>query len=163
LTTGLIIGNRAEILHRLSPKRFSHVLLVRNETTLAMHDQMTFFIKSFFFFLIGLMFPTSPRLILLGAAFAGMMFLFRIPALLVSLAGAGFRFHEKSMISVAIPRGMAAGVLSTMPLQYGVPGTEYLSSAVFSAIVFSILIFAGGYSLVGRLGKGSQRYVQKII
>jgi cell volume regulation protein A len=154
LTTGLIIGNRAEILARLSPKRFSHVQLVRNETTLAMHDQMTFFIKSFFFFLIGLMFPTSPKLILLGAAFAGMMFLFRIPAVLFSLAGAGFRFHQKSMISVAIPRGMAAGVLSAMPLQYGVPGTENVSPAGFSAIVFSILIFAGGYSLVSRLGKG---------
>jgi cell volume regulation protein A len=155
LTTGLIVGNRAEILHRLWPNRFSQAQHVRNETSLAMHDQMTFFIKSFFFFLIGLMFPTSPRLILLGAAFAGMMFLFRIPAVLLSLIGAGFRYHQKSMISVAIPRGMAAGVLSAMPLQYGVPGSENISPAVFSAIVFSILIFSGGYSLVSRLGKGN--------
>jgi cell volume regulation protein A len=59
------------------------------------------------------------------------------------------------MISVAIPRGMAAGVLSAMPLQHGVPGSENFSPAVFSAIVFSILIFSAGYSLVSRLGKGN--------
>jgi hypothetical protein len=33
------------------------------------------------------------------------------------------------MVDIAMPRGIAAGVLSTLPLQYGVPGAESLSRA----------------------------------
>lgn len=96
------------------------------------------------------MFPTSPRMILLGLAFTFLMLLFRIPAVLISLIGAGFSFGQQAMIAVAIPRGMAAGVLSALPMYYGVPGMENLSQGVFSAIVFSILIFTIGFSMVRR-------------
>ena len=151
LTTALILGNAEFILPRIPFIRVSDRLFVRNEAALKIHDQMTFFIKSFFFFLIGLMFPTSPRMILLGLVFAVFMLVFRIPAVALSLVGADFRLDQQAMISVAIPRGMAAGVLSALPMYYGVPGMENLSQGVFSAIVFSILIFTIGFSVVRRI------------
>ena len=92
-------------------------------------------------------------MILIGAAFVLVMLLFRIPAVVVALKGAGFTFHQKSMKATAIPRGMAAGVLSALPMHYGVPGMGNLSQGVFSAIVFSILLFTLGFSLVKRMGK----------
>lgn len=152
LTTGLIFGNRAEILPRIWPRRFKLMRFERDETPWTIHSQMTFFIKSFFFFLIGLMFPTTPRMLLLGLAFAFFMLLFRIPAVALSLIGGGFRLRQQSMVAVAIPRGMAAGVLSALPFHYGVPGMENLSEGIFSAIVFSILIFTAGFWMVSRLG-----------
>ncbi|UCF90835.1 MAG: cation:proton antiporter [Desulfobacterales bacterium] len=151
LATALIIGNDKDILPRIFPNRFRGYRFVKNEAALEIHDQITFFIKSFFFFLIGLMFPTSPKMILLGLVFALAMLLFRIPAVAFALIGAKFRFHQQSLIAVAIPRGMAAGVLSALPMHYGVPGMENLSQGVFSAIVFSILIFTLGFSLVSRM------------
>ena len=153
LTSALLIGNSEEILRKLSVKKFSDKQFVKNNVALALHDQMSFFIKSFFFFLIGLMFPTSLKMILLGLVFTLFMVVFRVPAVLIATKGAGFTFKQKMLITTAIPRGMAAGVLSALPVYYGVPGVENLSQGVFSAIVFSILAFTLGFSIVKRFDK----------
>jgi hypothetical protein len=42
-------------------------------------------------------------------------------------------------------------VLATLPLQYGVPGAENLAPAIFAVIALSVLVFAIGFSIVGRL------------
>ncbi len=96
------------------------------------------------------MFPVSPRLIVLGAAAAVLLLLFRIPAVRISLRGTGLNPGQLRMVDVAIPRGIAAGVLSALPLQYGVAGAENLSPGVFSLIVFSIILFAVGFAIVKR-------------
>ena len=116
-----------------------------------MQDQMTFLIKSFFFFLIGLMFPTDLKKIVLAAV--GVLFLvaMRIPAVLLSTRSMGLGKKEFWFLSVSIPRGLAAGVLATLPMHYGVPGAENLASVIFAVIVISVLIFATGFSIVGRL------------
>lgn len=154
LIAALIIGNAPELFRRFGSSRFNinPDAFVKDEAALAIHDHMNFFIKSFFFFLIGLMFPTSPLMILVGAAFAVFMLMFRVPATWLSLQSADFDLRQKMMVTVAIPRGMAAGVLSALPLHYGVPGvTTRLSEGVFSAIVFSILIFTVGFAVLKRL------------
>jgi potassium/hydrogen antiporter len=91
---------------------------------------LTFIIKSFFFTLIGLMFPSSPRLIALGAGAALLLLLFRIPAVRLCLRGSGLNRGQLQMLDIAIPRGLAAGVLSTLPLYYGIPNAENLSPGV---------------------------------
>ena len=111
---------------------------------------MTFLIKSFFFTLIGLMFPLSPRLIAMGAVAAVLLLLFRIPAVRLCLSGTGLNRAQLRLVDVAIPRGIAAGVLSALPLQFGIPGAENLSPGVFSLIVFSIILFAIGFAVVKR-------------
>jgi len=111
---------------------------------------MTFFIKSFFFFLIGLMFPTSPRLILIGAGMALFLALFRIPAARISLWKSGISKHDRRIVMVCIPRGLAAGVMSTIPMQVGLPNMEALTPGIFATIVFSILFFAIGFALLKR-------------
>ena len=116
-----------------------------------MQDQMTFLIKSFFFFLIGLMFPTDLKQIVLAAI--GVLFLMamRVPAVLLSTRSMGLGKKEFWFLCAAIPRGLAAGVLATLPMQYGVPGAENLAPAIFAVIVLSVLVFAIGFSIVGRL------------
>ena len=54
-------------------------------------------------------------------------------------------------LNAAIPRGLAAGVLATLPMRYGVPGAENLAPVIFAVIVLSVLVFAIGFSIVGRL------------
>jgi cell volume regulation protein A len=60
---------------------------------------MSFLIKSFFFVLIGLMFPTSPRLILLGALPVLFLLAARIPA--VWLATGGLGLSRKQFLPIA--------------------------------------------------------------
>lgn len=153
LISALLIGNSAEILKILKIKRFKRRSYEYRPSDLVVHEHISFFIKSFFFFTIGLMFPTDLRLILLGAAFAVMLLVFRWPAVKLSLLGAGFSGSQQALASVAIPRGMAAGVLSMVPMQRGIPYTENLVAGVFAGIVFSILLFTAGFALVQRSTK----------
>lgn len=155
LVTALLIGNSKDILKLLHITRFKKSSYQYRPSDLVVHDHISFFIKSFFFFMIGLMFPTSLRLILLGAAFAVMLLVFRWPAVKLSLWGAGLSRSQQALATVAIPRGMAAGVLSMIPFQKGVPYTENLVSAVFAGIVFSILLFTIGFALVQKSAKPS--------
>ncbi len=153
LISALLIGNSTEILKILHIRRFKRRSYEYRPSDLIVHEHISFFIKSFFFFMIGLMFPTELRLILLGAAFAVMLLLFRWPAVKLSLWGSGMSRSQQSLAVVAIPRGMAAGVLSMVPFQRGVPYTENLVSGVFAGIVFSILLFTVGFALVQRSAK----------
>lgn len=150
LVASLLIGNASAIVPRLFPGASSEAFTA-SAVTQVMQDQMTFLIKSFFFFLIGLMFPTDPRLVALASL--GVLFLFamRIPAVRLSTVGLGFSRREVWLLNVAIPRGLAAGVLATLPMAYGVPGAENLAPSVFAVIVLSVLVFSTGFSLVSRL------------
>jgi len=149
LTCALLIGNAADLL----PKFYEKIEgsdFRNDETALAIHSQLTFFVKSFFFFLIGLLFPTEPRLIFIGAALAVVLAIARIPTVRLALWGGGYSTQQQRLVTIAIPRGLAAGVLSTMPLYRGVPGMQNLAAIIFSMIVFSILIFAGGFAVFNR-------------
>jgi cell volume regulation protein A len=150
LVASLLIGNASSIVPVLFPGA-QGLEFAATETTRVMQDQMAFLIKSFFFFLIGLMFPTDLRQIALAAL--GVLFLMamRIPAVLLSTRRMGLGRKEFWFLSAAIPRGLAAGVLATLPMQYGVPGAENLAPVIFAVIVLSVLVFAIGFSIVGRL------------
>ncbi len=149
LACALLVGNAADLLPRLY-KKIEASDFRNDDTAMAIHSQLTFFIKSFFFFLIGLLFPTEPKLIIIGAALALVLAAVRIPTTRLSLWGGDFSPRQQKLVMVSLPRGLAAGVLSTMPLYRGVPGMENLAPVVFSMIVFSILIFAAGFAIFSR-------------
>jgi potassium/hydrogen antiporter len=150
LAASLLIGNASSIVPRLFPG--AHGLkFAASQTTGIMQDQMTFLIKSFFFFLIGLMFPTDLRQIVMAAIAVVLLMAMRIPAVLLSTRRMTLGTKEFWYLNTAIPRGLAAGVLATLPMQYAIPGAENLAPAIFAVIVLSVLVFAIGFSIVGRL------------
>ncbi|MFZ3215945.1 MAG: cation:proton antiporter [Candidatus Acidiferrales bacterium] len=150
LVASLLVGNASSIVPRLFPGAQGHVFAT-TETIKVMQDQMTFLIKSFFFFLIGLMFPTDLKKIALAAVSVLFLMAFRIPAVLISTRRMGLGKKDICFLCAAVPRGLAAGVLATLPLQYGVPGAENLAPVVFAVIVLSVLVFAIAFSVVGLL------------
>jgi cell volume regulation protein A len=150
LMASLLIGNASYLVPRLFPG--AHGLqFAASQTTAVMQDQMTFLIKSFFFFLIGLMFPTDPKLIAMAAIAVLFLVAMRVPAVLLSTRRLKLGKKEFWFLVAAIPRGLAAGVLATLPMQYGVPGAQNLAPAIFAVIVLSVLVFAVGFAIVGRL------------
>ena len=150
LVASLLIGNASSIVPRLFPGAHG-LVFAASQTTAVMQDQMTFLIKSFFFFLIGLMFPTDLKQISLAAIAVLFLMVMRVPAVLLSTRKLELGKREFWFLSAAVPRGLAAGVLATLPVQLGVPGTENLAPAIFAVIVLSVLVFAIGFSIVGRL------------
>ena len=149
LTAALLLGNASSLVPRLIPGADAQAF-VTDQSARVVQGQMSFFIKSFFFVLIGLMFPTSPRLILLGAVPVLLLVVVRIPAVRLATLGLGLSQKQFWLLTVAAPRGLAAGVLSSIPVHYGIAGPEF-PPAIFSLIVTSILVFCLGVALVGRL------------
>jgi Na+:H+ antiporter len=86
----------------------------------------------------------------LGALLGIALLLSRYPAVSVAMAGKSFTRAERGLIWVALPRGMAAGVLAMMPHQAGVVATDSLPTVVFAAVVTTIVTFAIGFPLMKR-------------
>lgn len=141
LTVAVLLGNAPELSIKLGFRE----PLELDTSVRGFHRQMTFIIKSFFFVFIGAMLGPPWSLILLGAVFGVGLFAARVPSVHAALVGSGMTSAEKSLIAVALPRGMAAGVLATLPASAGVPGTESLPVVVFACVFSTILIFAFGF------------------
>ena len=124
LTAALLLGNASSLVPRLIPGADAQAF-VTDQSARVVQGQMSFFIKSFFFVLIGLMFPTSLRLILLGAAPVLLLVVARIPAVWLATLGLGLSQKQFWLLTVAVPRGLAAGVLSAIPVHYGIAGPEF--------------------------------------
>lgn len=114
------------------------------------HSQMTFIVKSFFFTFIGAMLAPPWSLIVIGWLLGGILLLARIPGAWLALLGSGLTRGQQRLVVVAMPRGMAAGVLATLPATAGIDGTAPVATVVFATVLMTILIFALGFPLARR-------------
>jgi cell volume regulation protein A len=114
------------------------------------HAQMSFIVKSFFFVLIGALLTPPWSQLAFGVVLALALLAARVPAVQLAVLGSGFSGPERAFVTVSMPRGMAAGVLATVPMAAGVVATENLPVIVFSCIVGTIAIFAVGLPLITR-------------
>jgi len=148
LVFALLLGNFNEIAKRLKVKGEFEL-----DTTLrAFQVEVSFFVRTFFFIFIGLMFDVGALkqeviimawvvfLILLIARILGVKAL-----ILVDKKIAPF---EKSIISM-MPRGLAAAVLASMPLAAGIK-IQYFAEIVFSIIILTNLATTLGVFVVER-------------
>jgi Na+:H+ antiporter len=111
------------------------------------HSQMAFIIKSFFFTFIGAMLGPPWSLIFLGILLGFVLLAARVPGVFLATLGSKLTAPQRKLVIVSLPRGMAAGVLATLPVAAGVVGTENLPPLVFSCVFTTILIFAVGFPI----------------
>jgi cell volume regulation protein A len=147
LTVAVILGNARSLSQKLGVVEGRAEL---DASVRGFHRQMAFMIKSFFFVFIGAMLGPPWSLVLLGMILGLMLFLARIPGVYGALLGKNFAPAEKRLVLFAMPRGMAAGVLATLPMTKGVPATDGLPVAVFACVFTTILFFAIGFPLARR-------------
>lgn len=146
LTVAIILGNAPTISTKIGLKE-----PVGLDTSVrGFHRQMAFIIKSFFFVFIGAMLGPPWGMIVLGVVLGGILFAARIPAVYVATLGSAFDAEEKKMAAVSMPRGMAAGVLATLPVSANIPATQDLPVLVFACVLTTILVFAVGFPVVKR-------------
>jgi cell volume regulation protein A len=150
LTFSVVVGNAAALMNKIGFSLGDRPLAL-DDTVVTVHTQATFFIKSFFFTYIGLRLSPPWSLIIVGVLVGVVLYLTRIPVTMI-IAGksGGFDDDQQKMITISLPRGMAAGVLATLPSseKYAISGTEELPAMVFAAVVTSIAIFAFGFRQV---------------
>jgi cell volume regulation protein A len=119
-------------------------------TVRGLHGVVSFMIKAFFFVFMGAMLGPVTMVEALGVLLAGLLLLGRFLAVRLATIGSGLGQPDLRLISVLLPRGLAAGVLASFPVYAGIPGSEPIPSVTYTAVIATILIFAVGFPLARR-------------
>lgn len=114
-----------------------------NDIERQLFSEVVFLLKTFFFVYIGVSIQLDHFWpILIGFLITVVLFALRIPIVRMSVhkERTEFPVEDKVFMSGIVPKGLAAAVLATIPVQQGIPGGEIIQNIVFAVILFSITI-----------------------
>ncbi len=144
LFLGLIIGNAPQIAKVLKFKNSVSI----NESVSGFHSQISFLIRSFFFVFTGLLFSfSSLNIVLLGLVLSFIYLGLRFAVVKMTFLKSPFQ-DSKSLITIMLPRGLAAAVLASLPFASGVPGSEIFPEIAFIVIITTIVICTVGVAIL---------------
>jgi len=139
LIFGIVLGNAQQVggIFRMKKvSQFSHRMR-------EFQHEVTFFVKSFFFVYLGLLINiTSLWTIFLGLFILIEIVLARICAVYLSFLRE--KMDNKFLIYVMMPRGLAAAVLSALPIAYGIEHGAEFPDFIFMAIIGTAIVASAG-------------------
>ena len=151
LFLGLVIGNASSFAKLL---KFRCTVSV-NECVTGFHSQISFLIRSFFFVLTGMLFSFSSLTATLFALLLCFVFLgLRFLAVKLSFVRSSSKNME-TLVTIMLPRGLAAAVLASLPFASGVPGSEVFPEIVFVVIFATIIITTVGVAALKKKEKAT--------
>ncbi|MDD4136864.1 MAG: cation:proton antiporter [Methanoregula sp.] len=142
LALGLTLGN----LHYFKAEKFlpflgdeiTQVELTPIEKTF--FSQLVSLLKTFFFIYIGISIHfTNMEVIYLGAVLTVLFYLVRIVIVWFTIPR-GIPAPDAAIVSVMDPKGLAAAVLASMPLEAGIAAGQSIQDITYIVIFFSILV-----------------------
>jgi cell volume regulation protein A len=157
---GLILGNAPWFAKLL---KFNSTVSI-DESVRGFHSQISFLIRSFFFVFTGLLFAFSSfTIVLFGLLLAFVFLALRFFVVKLSLVRSSFKDTE-NLITIMLPRGLAAAVLASLPFISGVPGSDVFPEIAFIVIFATILICTVGVALLKKKQKpaSSQPVVNEV-
>ncbi len=134
LAFGLVLGNALQLQKMLRLEQKIRL----NSRVVEFNSQVSFFVKTFFFALIGLLLFIETGTLLVSIAVVAAVTLARPVAVWIGTIRETIPKKDKAIVNGLIPRGLAAAVLAILPASYGLPGTEAFSGIVFTVIIASI-------------------------
>ena len=154
---GAVLGN-IEALQRMSWMRryVPSEAITLNEPERVFVGEVVFLLKTFFFVYVGVSIKfTDLRLVYIGVALTVLIFLIRPLAAWIGL-DRGSPKQDASLIAIMSPKGLAAVVLASIPLEQKLPGGEMLRDVtyvvVFISIVFTcVLSFLVERTFIGKI------------
>jgi len=158
---GLVLGNMPSIKRMLKIKQ---TLIGLTKETRDFNSYIAFFVRTFFFALIGMIIQLS-RLelifygVLLSLALLGTRtFVIRICTYKMQIPE-----KQKNIMSLTYPRGLAAAVLASLPfIEYGIPGTDVFTEIVFTVIVTTVLLSTMGVAILEKKGNFKEKPKKEI-
>jgi len=137
---GIIIGNARKIA-KFAKFEWENPI---TRTTRLFQEEVTFFVRTFFFTYIGLLLSLdyfSLPVILFTIAVLAIVVLSR--CLIQRLLMKDLPLRDRGIIVTMVPRGLAAAVLATIPITKGIDLPN------FQEIVFSVLLFSNVAATLG--------------
>jgi cell volume regulation protein A len=109
-----------------------------NETERVFFSEVAFLMKTFFFIYLGISLELiGGWFIIVGLVLTIVAFVLRIPA--VKLVSKSLAPKDASVVAIMVPKGLAAVVLASIPLQEGVIGGEIIENITYGVVLFSIV------------------------
>jgi cell volume regulation protein A len=137
---GIILGN-ARMIAKFAKLEWENPI---TRTTRLFQEEVTFFVRTFFFTYIGLLLSLeyfSMTIIFVGVGILALVALSRF--FIQKLLLPGMPSRDKNIIITMMPRGLAAAVLATYPATLGITILN------FQEIVFSVLLLSNVAATVG--------------
>lgn len=148
LIFGIVLGNAREI---------SRILKLRDRITSIgwtikrVHREISFLIRTFFFVYLGLLVSiSSTGLVFVGMGITFILFFLRVFVVRASTFLEATDSYQKNLLSVVMPRGLAAAVLAQLPATYNLPFADIFTNLIFVVIITSVLLFTLGLVLIKR-------------
>ncbi len=132
---GVVLGN-ARKLGRVTQMHWENPI---SRMMRLFQDEVTFFIRTFFFVYIGLLLATeyfTPYVVMVSIGLTALLILPRIIAKNLTLPGLPGR--DKNVVMTMMPRGLAAVVLATLPIIKDVS----INIPSFQELIFGVLLFS---------------------
>lgn len=151
LVFGLVLGNKEEFARIF--KKFNGEFHF-NEEIRQFHGEISFFIRTFFFVYLGIVFSVTPvdiNYIILGfGIFLGLLGIRSVSAAITS-AVMGLNRSNKMAVIFMMPRGLSAAVLASYPLAQGVVseeiGSAFLGVTLVIIVLTTLLACVGSFSI----------------
>lgn len=140
LALGITLGN-LDALPLAFLRRTPETLASLTSTERQVFAEVVFLLKTFFFVYVGISIQlSSPPLVLVGALLTLALFAVRVPVVHSSLRASGCTRFEAAVAGAMTPKGLAAAVVASVPLQMGLPRGLEVKLTAFSVVLFSILL-----------------------
>ncbi|MDR2697910.1 MAG: cation:proton antiporter [Holophagales bacterium] len=140
LMMGVTLGNIKELPPYFLKKR-RELLTSPSETEMAVFGEVAFLLKTFFFVYVGISIQMSvPFLVAAGLCVALALFILRVPVVHASLIPSdSFSRFEASVSGAMNPKGLAAAVAASIPLERGLDMGAEIKQVAFAVVLFTIL------------------------
>jgi NhaP-type Na+/H+ or K+/H+ antiporter len=140
LAFGITLGNIESIRFPFFKTSRDREPVGLNQTEKVFFSEVAFLLKTFFFVYLGISLELiSNWLITLGLILTVVAYILRIPAVKVSIRKQ-IPAKDVSIMAAMVPKGLAAVVLASIPLQQGVTGGELIQSITYGVVLISIVI-----------------------
>lgn len=152
LVIGLVLGNSDSFTRFLKIRETLPV----EQSIRFLHEEITFFIRTFFFVYLGMMFSfkdVNKEFMTLCGIMLLIIILLRIICTEITIRIYPDKKKERFMITLMMPRGLASAVLATLPAAAGVKGTESFVTVTFGVIIFTNILLTIGMFFIGSNGK----------
>lgn len=114
-----------------------------NEVDLIFYREAVFLLKTYFFVYLGISIhfgaigPATVAIVMVLLVYAMRLLLTR-----VVFRDPGYTLRDTAVTSMMAPKGLAAAVLASLPLQYGIDGGETIRDTTYMVVLFSISLTA---------------------
>lgn len=114
-----------------------------NEQDLGFFREAVFLLKTYFFVYLGISVRFGETIVAVVAlAMVAAIFLLRLALTRVIFRAPEYGLRDTAVVSMMAPKGLAAAVLATLPLQAGIEGGELIRDLAYMVVLISIALTA---------------------